>query len=108
MKCTTWVRETPLIMTAKSAPGFYMNLKDTVNFEVGSFLKENRLRNHTNIDLAGSFIGYDLGEIENGKMSIACCDIVRLTEFYRTPRSQVADWFFDIQMKIQKERHRIN
>lgn len=84
-----------------------MNLKDTINLEVGFFLKENRLRNRTNIDLAEKFIGYRLGEIEAGKKSIACCDIVCLSEFYQTPRSQVANWFFDVQMKIQKERPRV-
>ena len=76
-----------------------MNLKDTINIEVGSFLKENRLRNRTDIKLAEKFVGYRLDEIEDGKKSIACCDIVRLSEFYQTPRPQVADWFFDIQMK---------
>ena len=81
-----------------------MSLKDTINFEVGCFLRENRLRTHADIDLAEKFIGYALSEIEDGKKSIACCDIVRLSDFYQTPRSQISDWFFNLQMKIQKER----
>ncbi len=81
-----------------------MNFKDAINFEVGSFLKEIRLRNHTSIDLAEKFVGYELREVEDGKKSIACCDIVRLGEFYQIPRYQLEKWFFQIQFKNQKKR----
>lgn len=81
-----------------------MSLKEMINSEVGRFLKLSRLRHCTSMDLAEKFIGYGLHEIEDGKKGIACCDIVRLSEFYQIPKSQVANWFFDFQMKIQKER----
>lgn len=80
-----------------------IQLKDVIEPKVGDFLRSAREMSGLTREAAIERLGYEqferLDQHERGS-SVACCEFIRITEKYGTPKWRVAEFLADLQHEV--------